>query len=250
MDFGGEISRSILITGGGGRLGGALRSLLPDMLCPSSSSFDITDYAGMASYMDGLREKPGLILHAAAFTQTHEAPKRFVEALETNIVGTCNMVKLCGRFACKLVYISTDYVFRGDRGNYAEEDELYPTNAYAWSKLGGECAVRMYPNSLIVRTTFGPEPFPFPQAFTDLWTSKLGVGELARRLVPVLRSNLTGVIHIGGPRRTILEYALAISPGKTIGAMSTRDTELRFPKDTSLDCSKYRELFGEGEVTP
>ncbi len=238
-------SSGILLTGGSGLLGSALRALVPEMLCPASYAFDITDYAGMLSYLEGLAEKPKLFVHAAAFTNTHAAPQRLVETLEKNIAGTCNIVKLCEKFACKLVYISTDYVFRGDRGNYSEEDELHPTNSYAWSKLGGECAVRMYPNSLIVRSSFGPEPFPFAKAFTDLWTSKLGVSELARRLVPILHSRLTGVIHIGSPRRTVMEYAVSVSPGKSIGAMSIRDTELRFPKDTSLDCSKYRELFDE-----
>ncbi len=238
-------SSRILLTGGSGLLGGALRALIPEMLSPPSNLFDITNYASMTAYLEGLVEKPAVIVHAAAFTKTHETPKRVVEAMEINIVGTCNCVKLCERYACKLVYISTDYVFRGDRGNYAEDDELHPCNAYAWSKLGGECAVHMYPNSIIVRTSFGPEPFPFPKAFTDLWTSKIGVSEMARRLLPVIKSKMTGVIHIGVPRRTIMEYAVSISPGKSFEAMTTKDSDLRFPKDTSLDCSKYRDLFGE-----
>lgn len=235
---------SILLTGGSGRLGTSVRGLLPDLLCPSSSVFNITDYPGMVSYIESLETAPQVIVHAAAFTRTHEAPTRPAEVLDKNIIGACNIVKLSHHLGCRLIYISTDYVFRGDRGNYREDDEVLPTNPYAWSKLGGECAVRLYPNSLIVRCTFGEEPFPFERAFSDLWTSKLGVSEMASRLVPILFSDVTGVIHIGSNRRTILDYAVSISNGKKISGMSTRDSNLHFPTDTSLDCSKYDKMFG------
>lgn len=236
--------KTILMTGGSGRLGSQLRALLPDMLCPSSESFDITDCAGMANYVHTLDKKPDLIVHAAAFTKTHEAPGNPIETMDKNIIGTCNIVKLCHDLGCRLVYISTDYVFRGDRGNYSEDDDLHPTNAYAWSKLGGECAVRLYRNALIVRTTFGPEPFPFDKAFTDVWTSKVGASQLAKMLLPVLLSDLNGVIHIGSPRRTILEYAQAVSEGKHIEGVSSKDANQKYPKDTSLNCAKYYKQFG------
>ena len=49
----------------------------------------------------------------------------------------------------RLIYMSTDYVYPGTTGNYKEEDPLLPINDYAWTKLGGECAVQLYNNSLI-----------------------------------------------------------------------------------------------------
>ncbi len=58
-------------------------------------------------------------------------------------------------------------MLKGDQGNYKETDPVYPVNKYAWSKLGGECAVRMYDKSLIIRTTFGPNVFPYQKAFVD-----------------------------------------------------------------------------------
>jgi dTDP-4-dehydrorhamnose reductase len=73
-----------------------------------------------------------------------------MKALEINIVGTANVVKLCMSYGMKLIFIWTDYVFRGERGLYREEDPLHPVNKYAWSKLGGECAVRRYHNSVIM----------------------------------------------------------------------------------------------------
>ena len=88
------------------------------------------------------------------------------------------------------------------RGGYREEDELHPVNKYAWSKLGGECAVRLYDRSLIVRTSFGPDVFPYERAFVDQWTSRESVSVVARKLVELVDSERTGVVHVGGPRRT------------------------------------------------
>jgi hypothetical protein len=66
-----------------------------------------------------------------------------------------------------LVYISTDYVFAGEKGMYKEQDELLPQNKYAWSKLGGECAVQMLDNYVIIRLSFGPDIFPYKAAFNN-----------------------------------------------------------------------------------
>lgn len=238
-------TKHTLMTGGSGLLGGEMQRIAPDLICPGSGEFNVADFPSMLAYVEQLDAKPAQILHAAAFTKTHEAPAKPAEAMDVNIIGTCNVAKLCHQLGMRLVYISTDYVFRGDKGNYAEDDEVLPSNVYAWSKLGGECAARMIPGSLIVRTSFGPEPFPFDKAFDDLWTSKIRVSELARRLLPVVESDLTGVLHIGSERRTILDYAVSISNGKQIQAAKSSESNLTFPGDTSLDCSKYRRIFGD-----
>jgi dTDP-4-dehydrorhamnose reductase len=163
----------ILFTGGSGLLGSEFRKIRPDIDYPSSNQFDVTDYEQMKKYVQ-LRGCD-LIIHAAAFTSPPLIEKNPLKALEVNIVGTSNVVKLCMEFNILLIYISTDYVFKGDKGNYKEADPVYPVNKYAWSKLGGECAVRMYDKSLIIRTTFGPNVFPYPKAFVDQWTSRENV---------------------------------------------------------------------------
>lgn len=235
----------VLLTGGSGLLGSRLRALLPGAVAPASSEFDITDFDGMNAFVRGMQADLRVVVHAAAYTKTHQADRDVSEVIEKNIVGTANIVRLCAARGWRLIYISTDYVFKGDRGNYAEDDEVLPAGAYAWSKLGGECAARVYPKSLIVRTSFGPEPFPYPKAFADQWTSKVGVGELAAKLAPViLADGFFGVIHIGSPRRTVLDYARSISGDADIEAASRLDSGLAFPQDTSLECGRYQELFG------
>ena len=104
--------------------------------------------------------RPSVIVHAAAFVSPPLIDKTPQKAIEVNIIGTAVIAELCSRYKIKLVYISTDYVFRGDKGNYKEDDLVFPMNKYAWSKLAGECAVHV-DDYLIIRTSFGEKVFPY-----------------------------------------------------------------------------------------
>jgi len=252
------ISKSIIFTGGSGLLGSEFKKIRQDIDYPSSKQFNVTNYNQMKQYIqsnrqDGLRQGCDLLIHAAAFTSPPMVDKDPLRALEVNIIGTCNIVKLCMEFGIRLIYISTDYVFKGDKGNYREDDPVYPVNKYAWSKLGGECAVRMYDKSLIVRTTFGSNIFPYGKAFIDQWTSRESVSVIASKISKVIDlvlaeraiagKDLTGVIHIGGKRKTVFEYAKSLNPTKDIGELSINDVCFNAPVDTSLNCDKYNEVI-------
>jgi len=234
----------VIFTGGSGLLGGEFHRILPDLLYPTSSEFDVTDYRGMEAFLDG--KNIAMIVHAAAFTSPPKIDQNPALAIDINIIGTANIVKLCTRYDIKLIYISTDYVFRGDQGHYREEDPVYPVNKYAWSKLGGECAVRLYNNSLIIRTTFGPNVFPFEKAFVDQWTSRESVQVIAGMIVAILDKDIIGTIHIGGDRKTVFAYAKALDSHKEIGELSIKDVFFKVPIDTSLDCGRYLELIHQG----
>ena len=235
----------VLFTGGSGLLGREMRPLMPAAQYPTSSELDVSDAAALEAY--AREHTVGLVVHAAAFTSPPRIDEEPLRALESNIIGTANVVRLCASLGCRLVYISTDYVFKGDAGPYREDDPVLPVNKYAWSKLGGECAVRLYDRALIVRTSFGPNEFPFPKAFVDQWTSRESVSVIARKLRDVILSDVTGVLHVGGPRRTVMEYARSLDESKQIGELSIHDVGFAVPADTSLDCSKYARLFGESD---
>jgi dTDP-4-dehydrorhamnose reductase len=237
----------VLFTGGSGLLGGEVRKLLPGACYPTSAEFNVTDYAQMEAFVRGRGFE--VLVHAAAFTSPPRVDKDPARAIEVNIAGTANVARLCLAHAMKLVYISTDYVFRGDRGNYREDDALHPVNAYAWSKLGGECAARLVPGSLIVRTTFGPNVFPYEKAFVDQWTSREPVRIIAWKLVEVLTRDVAGVIHLGGPRRTVYEYAQSLDASRPIKELSIRDVSFAVPVDTSLDTQQYERMMAESRGT-
>jgi len=233
----------IVFTGGGGLLGSEFRKIRPDIDYPSSKEFNITDFEQMRNYVEA--DGCDLIVHAGAFISPPLIEKDPLKAIEVNIVGTSNVVKLCMEIGARLIYISTDYVFKGDKGNYKEDDPVYPVNKYAWSKLGGECAVRMYDKSLIVRTSFGPSMFPYDKAFVDQYTSRESVSVIAKKIGKLLDKDISGVIHVGGKRKTVYGYTKSLDAAKEIGKLSVNDVSFTVPKDTSLNCEKYNKIIQE-----
>ncbi len=234
--------QKIVFTGGNGLLGTTFRKFQPDIRYVDIEDFDITDYESMKAYFepDGF----DLMLHCAAFTSPPLIDKDPVKAIEVNIIGTANVVKLCMEYGARLIYVCTDYVFKGDKGNYKEDDPVFPVNKYAWSKLGGECAVRLYDKSLVIRTTFAPDVFPYEKAFVDQWTSRESVTVIAGMISKLVDTDATGVVHVGGKRKTVFEFAKGLDETKDIGELSINDVSFEVPVDTSLNCDKYNELVG------
>lgn len=235
--------KKLLVTGGSGLLGSEFQKLLPEAFYPSSKSFDVTNYQKMVKFVSW--RNISTILHAAAFTSPPKIDQNPQKAIDVNIIGTANVVKLCLKYSIRLVYVSTDYVFKGNTGNYQEDDPVCPANKYAWSKLGGECAVRLSDNSLIIRTSFSPQVFPYDKAFIDQWTSREPVKIIARKIVRLIKSNLTGVIHVGGKRVSVYSFAKKLTPDKKIEPVSIKQVNFQLPKDTSLNTSKFQKFIGK-----
>lgn len=231
---------TIIFTGGSGLLGSEFRQIAPEFHYPSSQEFDVTNYGQMEAYAK--QHGCSQVIHAAAFTSPPAVDKNPTRALEVNIIGTANVVKLCAAFNARLLYISTDYVFQGDAGHYRESDPVNPVNKYAWSKLGGECAARLYDKALIIRTSFGPNQFPYEKAFVDQYTSRESVAVIARKILALVEKDVLGIIHVGGERRTVMQYARSLNPAKPIGELSIHSVSFKVPVDTSLDCSHYQSI--------
>ena len=235
--------KKILFTGGGGLLGSEFKKNLPDIHYPSKTEFDITSFEQMDQYLGN--GNWSTIIHAGAFTSPPKIDKEPLRAIDVNIIGTSNLVKLCMKYGIKLIYICTDYVFKGDKGQYKENDPVFPVNKYAWSKLGGECAVRMYDNSIIIRTTFGPNEFPFEKAFVDQWTSRESVSTTALMIAELLDKDFKGTIHVGGKRKSVFEYAKGLDPKKDIKELSVNEINFKVPADTSMNCELYNSLVNK-----
>lgn len=248
-----------LVTGGSGLLGKELQKQGFIARYPSHEELEITNFSKLYSYFT--IEKlfgflPKTIIHCAAVTSPPKIDKAPMLALDTNIIGTANIVNICNTFGIKLIYISTDYVFSGHGGGYTTDEPVNPVNKYGISKLGGECAVRMMndePGWVIIRTSFGENEFPHKKAIVDQYTSRVPVSTFARQLMDFIKKDeqysykLKGIFHIAGERKSVYEYASRISPKKKIGKIWSSDLPFEVPRDTSLDCSKYLSLF-KGDV--
>ena len=119
--------------------------------------------------MDG--QAPDVVIHAAAFTNVNECETRRELAFRVNGEGTRNVALACRKNRVPVLYISTDYVFDGEKATpYLEKDTPHPINVYGQSKLQGEDHVRALLEAFwIVRTNwlFGPLGKNFVRAMLD-----------------------------------------------------------------------------------
>ncbi|MDP2684202.1 MAG: dTDP-4-dehydrorhamnose reductase [bacterium] len=147
----------VLITGGGGQLGNAIRQVFfdfgKDLVFFDKSGLDITNKEEVFKIFD--KYKPNIIINCAAYNNVEQAEESIVEAYETNAFGPYLLAKTANEFGAIIVHISTDYVFGGDKDSFAESDCPSPVNVYGASKLAGEQLVRLAnENSFIIRTSW------------------------------------------------------------------------------------------------
>ena len=131
--------------------------------------------------------------------------KNISKSIDLNIIGTCNLVKEAEKKKIKLIYLSTNYVYPGLKGNYKENDALKPWNNYSWSKLGGECAVQMYRNSLIIRLCMTEKPFLHKKAYANVKSNFIFQEDAAQLILKII--NQKGIINLGGPSQTVYNFA-------------------------------------------
>lgn len=114
------------------------------------------DLRNPAEMVDLIAEvRPDVVLNAAAISGHETSANDPEQAYAVNVVATKAIAEACAEVGARLVHISTDALFAGDRGNYSEDDEPAPFSYYGETKLAGEEAVRAaLADHLIVRTNF------------------------------------------------------------------------------------------------
>jgi dTDP-4-dehydrorhamnose reductase len=143
--------------------------------------------------------------------------------------------------AAHLIYVSTDYVFNGEKGLYREEDTPNPINYYGYTKLMGEAFVRQYAKSWCIART----------SVIYGW----GGTKLAQMLIEIAERRLKGILHTSGASRASrYEFAKkladtfnlnpnVIAPAKMIELQ----WKARRPKDLSLDTTKCSSILKEAK---
>jgi len=161
------------------------------------------------------------------------------KSIDLNIIGTANIVKICEKYNIKLIYFSTGYVYEGKKGNYTEQDAVKPFNNYALSKLGGECSVSMYKNSLILRITMTKKPFLYNKAFTNIKSNFMFHEDLVKILPKLI--NHKGILNVGGKSQSIYSFAKKNNPKvKKIKA----NKKINLPSNQTMNLSKLKKIIG------
>jgi dTDP-4-dehydrorhamnose reductase len=230
------MKKNIVITGGNGRFGSVLKKInnKKNLLFPTKKQLNILKLNSIKSYLK--IKKPRVLIHLAGLSRPMDMhDKNINKSIDLNIIGTANIVKVCSFLNIKLIYFSTHYVYPCNKGNYSENSPLLPINNYAWSKLGGESAVQMYKNSLILRICMTEKPFVHKTAFANVKTNFLYQEEVARILFKIL--NKKGIINIGGKKKSIYNFAKKENP-KIKKIFLKKKNKYNFPLNPSMNTKK------------
>ena len=235
------MKKRILVTGGSGRFGTVLKKLKSnyEMLFPSKTILDITNLRSIQKYIK--LKKPNIVIHLAGLSRPMNIHDRKIkESINLNIIGTCNVTKACAEKNIKLIYFSTSYVYPGTKGNYMESDSLLPVNNYAWSKLGGECAVQLYKNSLILRLCMTEKPFVHKAAFYDVRNSFMYHEEVAKILLKLL--HIKGILNVGGKSQSVYNFA-KIENTKVKKIFLKKNKKIKMPINSSINIEKLKKIL-------
>ena len=233
------MKKKILVTGGNGRFAKILKknNNKLNLVFVSRKECNILDIKSIQKIFKKI--KPDIILHCAGLSrpmQSHE--KNISKSIDLNIIGTANVTKVCEKNNIKLVYFSTGYVYEGTKGNYSETDPVKPFNNYGLSKLGGECAVSMYKNSLILRITMTEKPFLYKKAFSNLKTNYMFHEDLVKMLPKLI--NRKGIINVGGKTQSV--YSFAKSQDITVTKIKAKKNNL-MPLNQTMNLKKLQKLL-------
>lgn len=147
-----------LVTGVTGQLGYDVVRVLKEngitnIYAPTSSEFDITNKEIVVSKTKEFN--PDVIIHCAAYTKVDQAEIDIDTCYKVNVDGTKNMIEAAKEVDAKIIYISTDYVFDGEKkGAYLVDDKTNPKSIYGKTKLEGEKIVSSYLKHFIVRISW------------------------------------------------------------------------------------------------
>ena len=235
------MKKKIVFTGGSGRFGSIIKTVKSKykLLFPTKRELNITNLEKIRKYLK--KYKPDYVVHMAGLSrpmQIHE--KKINLSISLNIIGTSNIVIACSERKIKIIYFSSSYVYPGLKGNYNENDPVKPEMNYSKSKLGGECAVSMYNNSLILRLCMTEKPFKHPKAPADAKTSFIYQDDFKDIFFKLI--NKKGIINVGGKTQTIFNFARKDNPKvKKIYLNEVKDVQ--FPKNSSINIRKLKKIL-------
>jgi dTDP-4-dehydrorhamnose reductase len=179
-------------------------------------TMDVTN--GMETFAVMNAEKPAVVVHAAAMTQVDDCELRPQLCEQINVNGTSQILTDAETFSSHFIYVSTDFVFDGEKGNYSEEDETVPISLYGFTKMQAEAMVQtsnipfaivrtclVYGNMLqgtrsniiswVKESLEQNKPI---KVVTDQWRTPTYVEDLAKGILLIIQKKAAGIYHISG----------------------------------------------------
>ncbi|MDP4130625.1 MAG: NAD(P)-dependent oxidoreductase [Bacteroidota bacterium] len=232
--------------------------------------FDITRYREMQDLI--LRERPDVLVHSAAMTQVDDCEKDRAKCREVNVTATENLLEAAAGCGSHFIFLSTDFVFDGNKGNYREEDIVNPVNWYGQTKVEAEQLIKQYPYRWSVARTcllYGIsknssrtniiswiksalEKGEQIRVVNDQVRTPTDVKDFARGIEKILHQGAAGFFHLSGDE-VMTPYQLALATADFFSLDKSKIGEVnsntfsqvgKRPLKTGFDISKARQVLG------
>ena len=223
---------------------------------------DLTDLKKIKYIINKI--KPSIVIHCAAIVNLKKCEENKKLAYDLH----CNVTSYLAGLNSKLIYISTDSVFDGKKGNYFETDKVNPINYYAQSKLEGEKFASNNKESIIIRTNIYGFSIPFKNSlaewsiknflnnnkisgFEDIYFNPIYTYQLANFIFLLLKDKFKGIINICS-KNPISKYEflhkilLKFNFSEELlekSSVSNFNFEIKRPKNTVLNTDKLDNLY-------
>lgn len=209
----------------------------------SYRTLDVSDAADVQQVMDA--EQPEVVVHAAAMTQVDECELHPEKCEKVNVTGTALMLADAEIYSRQFIYISTDFVFDGEKGDYEEADELKPISYYGFTKMQAEAMTEtstipwaivrtclVYGNilegtrsNIITWVKDSLMQGKDIRVVSDQWRTPTYVEDLARGIVLIIEKQATGIYHISGKDR-MTPYDIALQTADYLQLDKSRITRV------------------------
>ena len=272
----------VLVTGAGGLVGGRLAAVLAERFPVVAARHEAAPPEGLATVPLDLLS-PGSIedalgtagadavVHAAAVAEPDACERDPAHAERLNVDGTAAIARACQRAGLRLIVISTDLVFPGDRGSLREDDPPAPLQLYGRTKLAAErAALAEAPEAAVARIALvagrghgrrrtATESIAWSlregrrlRLYTDQYRTPIDPDSLADAIERLLERPLPGLLHLGGPERlSRCDLGLRVAsvlglPADLIEPTTTTDHPPPAPRpaDVSLDSTRAHQHLG------
>ncbi|MFT3824496.1 MAG: SDR family oxidoreductase [Chitinophagaceae bacterium] len=231
---------------------------------------DITDGNSVFAVMH--REKPDVVVHAAAMTQVDECEVSPELSERVNVQGTSQVLVDAEQLSSQFIYISTDFVFDGEAGGYKEDDELMPVSHYGFTKMQAESIVQTSEipwaivrtalvygkvlqgtrNNIVTWAKDSLEQGKTIKVVNDQVRTPTYVGDLAKGILLIIEKKAEGIFHIAG-KDVLTPYQIAVQTAELFELDTTKIEQVdastfsqpgRRPPKTNFIIDKARKELG------
>jgi dTDP-4-dehydrorhamnose reductase len=196
------------VTGAAGLIGAHIANNCPGDWSArriTRDDLELTDFPAVRAAFQ--RDQPRLIIHCASLSKTPACETNPGLAWKNNVDVTRLLCELAENIP--LLFLSTDLVFDGSKGNYSESDSPNPLNVYARTKLAAENLVLANPLHSVVRTSLNVGGTMRGTAFNEQWRAAWERGEVTRLFIDEIRSPIAAEVTA----RAVWELCAAGQPG-------------------------------------